>query len=476
MQRKLVAMRYLTAILLLAALACGSCSGQELDSGGTHETGTLNLLLANRRGFVIAADSRRTQQSDGRHWDDSQKLFRVGPRSALVIAGFASWAAHGSPLDVQVASLLREEFADHVWASGKRHVAEIPAMIRTKVGYELEVFGIMGATDRPAVAPEQLDFQVLAAGVVRGRVQIVRVNFRPRIEPLGPFDLAAPFYDMQSSSVIADHFVALSAGIDTVARAILDGTIDTRDERILNYYRSRSQQQLNNLSLGALRELAIAILDATKHVSVYVGGPNQIGVFPRKGQVRWELPELATDRTQFHSTILSVGVTYTPNGLSPLECSLAHGKKFVTELGVSLVQPFDEPFTQVFVGSWFRDVSVLLDGNAFSGDHFSNVTFEYKGGRLYFPPSNTIAGCVLQAPPDVTVPPLLAPCLRGTLSSASARGAIGAPIKAEPKGCVTGKKDGRMMVKTNGRQNGKDCKGSGIVVLFQPLGPGSAER
>src|SRR5438128_903144 len=104
-------MKHLPKILRLFAISIlfgisipDMCLEQESLPGGTPEAGTLNLLLANKNGFVIAADSRRTRSRDGAHWDDSQKLFRVGPRSALVMAGFASWAAPGSPLDVQVAS------------------------------------------------------------------------------------------------------------------------------------------------------------------------------------------------------------------------------------------------------------------------------------------------------------------------------------------------------------------------------------
>jgi 20S proteasome alpha/beta subunit len=377
-------LKYPAVLLLLGTLACGSCDGQESRPDGALETGTLNLLLANKRGFVIAADSRRTRLSDGRHWDDSQKLFRVGPRSALVMAGFASWAAQGSPLDVQVASLFREEFADHVWTSGKRPVTELPSMVKVKIGYELELFGAMGSTNRPALAPEQLDFQVLAAGLIRGRVQIVRLSFKPRVEALGPLDLATPFYDMQSTSTVVETFVALSSGIDRIARDILDNTVDTREERILNYYRSRSAQQLDNLSLDSLRDLAVAILEETKRASEYVGGPNQIGVFPKRGRVNWTLPKLATDETRFHSTILNVGFTYTPGGLTPLEYSLAHGKRMITQFGVSMVQPFDQPFTQVFVGSWFRDVAVSLDGNAFTGNHFPMLLSSTKAASFTF--------------------------------------------------------------------------------------------
>jgi hypothetical protein len=391
----------------------------------------------------------------------------------MVIAGFASWAAQGSPLDTQVAAFLREELSDPVWTSGKRPVAELPNMIKASIGYELQLFGAVGSAGRPASRPQDLVFQVLAAGVIRGDVQIVRINFTPQTEPFGPFDLAVPRYDMQSTNTTVKHFAAHSAGIDRVARAILDGTTDSHDERILNYYRSRAAQELDDLSLDSMKELSMAIFELTERNSEYVGGPNQIGVFPKKGPIEWTLPQLETNKKRFRSTALFVGTAYTPNGLTPYEYSLIHGKKMVAKWGMSLVQPFDEPFIQVFVGSWFRDIPVSLDGNAFAGNHFVNTTFEYQGGPFYFPSSNSIDGCMLEAPPEVTVPPMLSRCSRGTQPSVVLFKTLGAPLRAEPKGCVTRKPDGRVVVKTKGRQNGKPCEGSGVVVRFQLLGPGA---
>lgn len=471
MRRLTKSLKYVTALVLLAPLACGSCFGQESLLMSPPATGTLNLLLANRRGFVIAADSRRTQLFPRMHWDDSQKLFRAGPKSALVIAGFATWASQGSPIDVQVASVFREEFADHEWTSGKRLVTDMPGLIRTSVGYELQLFGALLATATPAPPADSLDFQALAAGINKaGKVQIVRFAFRPRVKLWGPFNLAIPSYDMNFTTTVVDHFVGLSAGADTVARAILDGTVETQDSRILNYYRSRSARQLDELSLVAMEGLAIAILAETKRATSYVGGPDQIGVFSRGGSVEWILPQLPTDRQKLRSTILHVGFTYTPDGFTPQEYSEAKGKNMFTAMSISLSQPFEQPFTQVFVGARFRDVSVALDGNVFAGNRFSNVTFKYQGGLFFFG-NNTIDSCVLESPPNVIVPSVLGSCTPKQRLSVALDGTIGSPIRAQPKGCVTRNADGRLMIKTKGRQNGQDCKGSRVVVPFYPLGP-----
>jgi hypothetical protein len=51
-------------LLILAISGSVKSLAQGTEPTGSPETGTLNLLIANRNGFVIAADSRRTLLSD----------------------------------------------------------------------------------------------------------------------------------------------------------------------------------------------------------------------------------------------------------------------------------------------------------------------------------------------------------------------------------------------------------------------------
>jgi hypothetical protein len=409
MRHSINTLKFITVRVILGVLACNSCFAQDSQSVSTAATGTLNLLLANRRGFVIAADSRMTQLSQPmQHWDDSQKVFKVGPKAAMAIAGFASWA-RGSPFEYQVAAALREEFSDREWTSGERQVTSIAGLINTTVGFQLGLLGALLATKRPAPPAASLDFHGLAAGINKsGKTEIVRIAFKPRVQPLGPFGLGTPFYDISSTTTVVAHFVAFSAGLDRVARAILDGTIETPDRRILTYYRSRTAGQLDELSLDDLEGLAIAILAQTKSTTQFVGGPDQIGVFA-KGSAKWTMPQLPTDRQKLTCTILRVGSSY--GALTPEEYSRERGKEFITIMNLSLIQPFEEPLRQVFVGGQFRDVSVSLDGNVFAGNRFSNVTFKYQGGSFYFL-NNTIDKCVVETAPDVTFLRSLGPVSR----------------------------------------------------------------
>lgn len=86
------------------------------EGGPVLASGTLNLVLANKKGIVIATDSRMSSDTPfpcgnlmQRYCDNSQKLFRTGDRSALAIAGFAV-GKRNSPVDLGLASVLRKRF------------------------------------------------------------------------------------------------------------------------------------------------------------------------------------------------------------------------------------------------------------------------------------------------------------------------------------------------------------------------------
>jgi hypothetical protein len=333
----------------------------------------------------------------------------------------------------------------------------------------------MQATIAPAPRPEELDFRVIAAEInPSGKVQIVQIAFNPRIEKTGPFDLGTPFYEMSFTTTPVEHFTALSAGLDKVARAILDGTVETQDAHILKYYRFRDAGRLDDLTTDDLNGLAAAILTQTKIIEKFVGGPDQIGVFANDSRVKWTLPELPTDRQKLVSTMLHLGFTYTRDGLLTAEEYLkARGKNMITNMHLSLFQPLEQPLTQVFVGSQFRDVSVSLDGNAFAGNQFSKVTFKYQGGLFFFPRNNRIDSCILELPPNTQVPLALTSCAVKQVDPIELDGTLGSPIRARLEGCVTLNAEGKQILKTVGWENGRNCKDSRLLVPFPPpLGSG----
>ena len=112
----------------------------ESNAGSISTSGTLNILFANKNGFVIAADSRMSGKVPFQcavtgtlqlHCDNSQKLFRTSPKSALVIAGFAI-DGQNSPLNLAIASVLLRQFGPH-GMDNDDHAQFVPDQIKNKL-------------------------------------------------------------------------------------------------------------------------------------------------------------------------------------------------------------------------------------------------------------------------------------------------------------------------------------------------------
>jgi hypothetical protein len=432
--------------------------------------GTLNLILANRNGFVIAADSRRTA-SDGQHWDDSQKLFRVGRQSALVIAGFAAASAPGTPLDVQVSALLREHFGQLEQRRIGFDGQDVSGWMRLAMAEELQlvgaVFGTFGKYDMGMTA--------IAAGYDdKNKPKIVRFDFNPKLQPFGPGLTMLPLFDTKVTSVEVKGFECVSAGIDSIAKAVIAGTYVSNDPRILRFYAAREQTRLNALPLDALQQLAEAILAETKTNTVLVGGPDQIAIFPRRGKPKWLAPELRSSRQRVLSAVLWLG--------GPSNVRRADGQHYsmATSIFNDLTRPPTEQYTQVFVGGVVQDVDVALDGNIFAGCVFSNVTFKYKGGSFWFGSNNRLQQCEIEIEDGKVLPadsPLVSTCR--VIPKAVVQidpTTVGAPVSAKHVGCVIRTKNGSVKTKTTGKYKGKDCRGSHIEVRFVPIPSTRASR
>lgn len=451
----------LAAFLAAMLLATSPANAQAMPTG--VQSGTLNLIIANENGFVIAADSRMSRPNPFAYWDNSQKLFRAGPRSAAVISGFASWVAGGTPIDFQVAAALREEFSAPDWIRAKHIGVELPSTLSGRVAEQLTLFG--GLLSAEGRRPDGLTFKLLAAGFDNSQVKLQRLEFKPKTKVWGPFDIPVPRYEPVSSTEVLSKFGYLTAGIDEIAKAILEGQFTTGDPRILAYYQARSDGTLDAYPLNDLERLATAILDETERATPFVGGPEQIGVFPKHGSVKWHLPDLPNSKQKLKSTALNVGSSYSWDGFPLDEYLLMKGKNSYTEISMSLVQPFDEPFTQVFLGGIIRDVPVTLDGNAFAGSRFINVHFRYGGSSFYFAESNVLGTCSIELAESVELPPntKLRRCKIERARASTQTLSVGSRIVARPVGCVYWKHD-RMAIKKTGHQRGFDCKNSRIEV------------
>lgn len=457
-----VANPVLFAIVAALLVPPTAMPAERLNPSQAVQTGTLNLLLANKNGFVIAADSRRSQIRPFQYWDDSQKFFRIGPQSAAVIAGFASTAVTHSALDMQVAAVLRDEFTEERWSSGQLSIAELPPVLVGRMGDELTILGAM--LDSLGHPLDSLEFWMTAAEIRGSRVKLIQLHFEPSIAPFGPLGLRVPQYSPITTTEEMRGFKYVTAGIGDIANQILAGELQSEDPRIIAYYSALRNKTLDDAPLTLLKALAEAILERTEERTPLVGGATQIGVFSSRGKVEWLMPDLPSSKEKLLSKLMYFGSSFSRCGFPPADDLRLKGIKANFQITVSLLQPFDDPFVHVFMGGLIRERSVALDGNIFSDMEFTNVEFRYSGGPFFFE-NNRINRCSLVVQGNrLPSNPAFRQCVILEEPQESFGEPLGSIVKATPVGCVSRLPDGNVKVKREGKENGRDCKDSRIEI------------
>jgi hypothetical protein len=411
MRRGLI--RFPTVVLLaLVLMLCSAMAQQpESNAGVIHTSGTLNIIFANTNGFVIAADSRASSkvpflcpdtQIQQLYCDNSQKLFRTTPNSALVIAGFAV-DSRGTALDLAIASALLKQFGPHGLPNDEA-AQFVPDLIKYKFQ---EALRNVSALDFP-FNPQHFDPQRLVVTFARidksAKPVLRQLLYTETLRQTPPFQAYVPEFEIADSGEVpatkflsrpfVDPFMGPFVGLSSVAQSILNGNRKSNDPDILNYYEKKKNVQLDSMSLAEMRRLAAAILGETKKYIIAVGGENQIGVFPANGDgVEFTLPgNLLTDAKSIPAVISAVG----------LDCS----GKSPCKGPVSMSMDGDRArgnYKEFFLASQFRDMPIALEDNIFIGNNFDYVTFMWTGGNPLLL-NNTLKNCTLEVPQSRPTP------------------------------------------------------------------------
>ena len=416
-------------------------------------SGTLNLILANKNGFVIAADSRMSGEKPFScksamqlYCDNSQKLFRTGQKSAMVIAGFAAGRVN-SPLDLTVASALRKRFGAEGLPGEMGTVDGASDWAEHALGQSLT--GVAALYDAQKTLAATLALSALFAGVDNNGVVVLRrLSFEESWKPTGPASVQAPDYDVRSWSFAGvEKFGFATAGITCVADAILGGYYKTEDHTIQDYYKRRREAALDNLTIEELKKLAKAILRETRNFTPLVGGEDQIGTFPVSGAIQWLLPALPSDSELPSRFLLWKGLNCM-GGDPP--CSGASGSMSFFE---DFQRELDEPLTEFFLASQFEKIHVALDNNYFVDSKFDGAILQWRGGP-FFMRKNSFNDCVVELPENLNVPSdseLHGKCRLVRKSAVAVETTtVGSPKKYKVAGCRKKNPDGSMTFTAGG--------------------------
>ena len=184
---------WLLSTILIPLKSVAQQSGPEVNRFLT--SGTLNIIIANKNGFVIGTDSRMSGDDPfpcaGRaqlHCDNSQKLFRTTPHSAFAIAGFAVGGGN-SPLDLALAPVLRRGFGPNGLPRDENS---------DTIAHSLEIILEDALTDVAAICDPSTPSTALSVTVTLARINDKQVPVLQQLQlteawtPMGPLKVLAP--------------------------------------------------------------------------------------------------------------------------------------------------------------------------------------------------------------------------------------------------------------------------------------------
>lgn len=328
---------FFRAILALVGFACvaqwrSDLRPVESPSAFAPSRGTLVLVLANPKGFVIASDSRRTL-TDKRTKDDSQKLFELSPSAALGIAGFA--ANLEPPFRTSIAGEIGVGLKDFRDASPEKWVEDT-------VGRSLPILRLIAWAE--GATQEISAVGVLARFGADGIPQVTKI------------DIGAT--QTNRTGIKAERFVCVRAGITDRVDAVMTGEYVGRNT-ILKRLSKNGGLDLDQASASTLAEIARTLVEYTEQFDDHaVGGPVQLGVFPIGADRYWTLPVRAANPPAF-GAIQKIDHT--------------------TRVGVGIGPGLPGTSLTITTDSIFRGGTIIADNNVFVNNVFYNVEFRLSG-------------------------------------------------------------------------------------------------
>ena len=372
--------------------------------------GTLNVVLATTRFIVVATDSRRTYDTAD-YEDNSKKLFVVGKKRILAIAGLVEASLKGLPwLTAQIAPLLDIHIArsyqdDYIW-NGPLLPEELPEKLKQYWGEDLlyswwtSLHGPVQTIFNIALTYGDVDLNryrlegLLAGFKDNGEAKIARLVIVPKkgVSSWGrPHVGIARSYERTTTS---GPLIWKTAGVTELADTMLGGVITDKLKRYVRKYpgistflRRRETNSVESISEAEMIVLAKDLIRATASRDRRVGSePIQIATVRPNEEVVVEQPSFPQ-----------------PSILVPSQGTWHLGVVFTPE------HPFDEArgvAVYTFCEIKNNKKPIPLGNNHFYGNTFDQATFIYMGGLISFGNNNRVTDSKLIIAPDVDETPL----------------------------------------------------------------------
>lgn len=353
-------------------------------AGAQTEHGTVNIVLANQRGLVIATDSRLSSQ--GRARGEGQKLFQIDDHTFASIAGWFS--SLGPTIDgrhypafMAIPYVFRAMSEAHFNPSDnvETKFARYLGAMQFNLQWIQEISDFVGDSQDKVCELTLTSFE-------GGRYRIISA----RLTLTGTAPHTFTVSDRQIIEV--SSFDYLVRGMTDVALPILQGTAGRpKSGAVLSYFQEAlSDHVVAAMSISDLMQVArrLVLMTAERHVQE-VGGVTQIGII-EAGKANLIDPFNSEDTL-----------------LPPPELNFFVNASFKgagnSKLDQGIRQPTGAKFpASVLIRAHFTSVKQQLDNLLVFGSSFEGVSLHYSGSPVaFFDKSNELLGCQLVLDADV---------------------------------------------------------------------------
>jgi hypothetical protein len=357
--------------------------------------GTLNLVLGNANGIIIATDSCATKASINnqgqvikREYElNHQKLFAITDSIVVTIAGYGCVSMNDLPEFTAPAAGLILDYIDEIKA--KNHspsYREVIGTLQHIISFHLtSIANIRGWMDKPLNIKDFLDtyeFQMIIIGPNDNNITVTKVIMKMQLQQNKK---GSPILSSNVSKItqhnITNSFIFETAGWEKPAREMLTNPKNyvAFDHNVIsNYIKHINKDGGNSIECKELLDLAKVIFRQNEKINPGIGGPIQLAIF-EKGKMKVNVPNF-------------------PRPLGPsIKYSLFKSGGFSnTRLAVTF-----PPF--LFIGTSFDKSGVILDRHYYFGCSFINCNFILNNNVFLFHESNEVVGCELTIQPNVNL-------------------------------------------------------------------------
>lgn len=359
-------------------------SVDQLDNGHSVLRGTLNVVLANKNGFVVITDSMVTsisRQGTEQLPNPAQKLFRIDERTVATIAGFGSGTIPTAPeFNTSAAGILGRYIRELEKNPDSAFSEKLTALSFT-FNFYLSSFANISAVVSGDIPPGLYEFQMLLAGYEPdGTAKVARLVLRTSIA-LGPDGQRtfSSFVEQATSKTVHKEFVFETAGQDDIAQNVLLNPDSYQDISVVQKYAEAMQKDRGaSMSLEEMEQLARFLIQITEQRYTSVGGERQLAIL-EKGKIQ------SVEQRQF------------PAVQGPMFFNLITGNHLEGPRAIVLKNAVG-----LWVNNHFKRDQRVIDGNYFFGNEFVDSQIRYDGGVTHFDPSNRIVNSVLVIGPQAS--------------------------------------------------------------------------